>query len=73
MKIKLPATEMFSVKIVTSACPYGCVCVCRDCQNYGGTKDFGNTVKIFCNYRRNVEKQRRSDELRRIQLELQFK
>lgn len=71
-KNKLSATEMFSLKLVASDCPYGCNCVCRDCYHYGGTKDFGNDVKIFCNYKRNVEKQRIADNLRKITLCFDF-
>lgn len=73
MKKKLPGTDLFDIRMTSDGCPYGLEVRCRDCQNFGGTKDFGYKLVVFCNYKQNVEKQRRADELRRIQLALQFK
>lgn len=72
MKKKLPKIELFDARMTTNGCPYGVEVRCRDCQNFGGFKDFGYKFVVFCNYKRNIEKQRREDCLRRIQLALQF-
>lgn len=72
-KKPLPQIERFDI-VGIKGCPYGRINTdkCVTCSYYYGHKQFGVKDLVFCGFKRDMEKQKISDELKKITLTINF-